>query len=160
MLFAVVLCGSAREARADYLFMPFIGTTFARQTTFFTGTALFVGTGMITAFIWPMLAREAPAAVGVDGAVFLPPAVAVFALTALTLVAGYLGFGLASWRIGVLPRWALACWAIGGSLGMVPPEPLGPMPWPGLVLSGLVFGLGAAGLGAFLWRHPTDEVGE
>jgi hypothetical protein len=45
MLFAVVLCGSAREARADYLFMPFIGTTFARQTTFFTGTALFPGTG-------------------------------------------------------------------------------------------------------------------
>jgi hypothetical protein len=33
----VVLCGSPGTARADYLFMPFIGGTFARQTVFFTG---------------------------------------------------------------------------------------------------------------------------
>lgn len=35
--FAVVLCGSAREARADYLFIPFIGGTFAGRTAFLTG---------------------------------------------------------------------------------------------------------------------------
>jgi hypothetical protein len=34
---AVVLCGSPREARADYLFMPFVGGVFARQTIFITG---------------------------------------------------------------------------------------------------------------------------
>src|SRR5262245_49354699 len=33
----VVLCSSPRAARADYLFMPFIGGAFARQTTFVTG---------------------------------------------------------------------------------------------------------------------------
>jgi hypothetical protein len=33
----VVLCGSPRAARADYLFTPFIGGAFARQTIFFTG---------------------------------------------------------------------------------------------------------------------------
>ena len=33
----VVLCGSPRAARADYLFMPFIGGAFARQTSFVTG---------------------------------------------------------------------------------------------------------------------------
>jgi hypothetical protein len=124
----------------------------------FSGTAMFVGTGMITAFLWPMLARELPAAVGVDGAVFLPPAVAVFAVTAVTLVSGYLVFGLASGRIGVLPRPALALWAIGGSLGMVPPQPLGPLPWVGLVLAGVAYGAGAAWLGAFLWRHPAPEA--
>jgi hypothetical protein len=39
-LFLVVLGASPREARSDYLFIPFIGTTFARQTTFFTGVDL------------------------------------------------------------------------------------------------------------------------
>jgi hypothetical protein len=34
---AVVLCGSLREARADYLFIPFIGGTFAGRTAFLTG---------------------------------------------------------------------------------------------------------------------------
>jgi hypothetical protein len=34
LAFAVVLCGSAREARADYLFIPFIGGAFAGQTSF------------------------------------------------------------------------------------------------------------------------------
>jgi outer membrane protein with beta-barrel domain len=36
-LLLVVLCGSPRETRADYLFMPFIGGAFARQTVFNTG---------------------------------------------------------------------------------------------------------------------------
>jgi len=34
ILFAVVVCGSAREARADYLFTPFIGGVFGRETAF------------------------------------------------------------------------------------------------------------------------------
>lgn len=37
LVLAVVLCGSLREARADYLFTPFIGGVFARQTTFIAG---------------------------------------------------------------------------------------------------------------------------
>jgi Outer membrane protein beta-barrel domain len=36
-LLLVVLCGSPRETRADYLFMPFIGGAFARETVFRTG---------------------------------------------------------------------------------------------------------------------------
>jgi hypothetical protein len=34
LAFAVVLCGSVRETRADYLFIPFIGGAFAGQTSF------------------------------------------------------------------------------------------------------------------------------
>lgn len=34
LAFAVVLCGSVREARADYLFIPFIGGAFAGRTAF------------------------------------------------------------------------------------------------------------------------------
>ena len=36
-LLLVVLCGSPRETRADSLFMPFIGGTFARETVFNIG---------------------------------------------------------------------------------------------------------------------------
>jgi hypothetical protein len=39
-LLLVVLCGHPREARADYLFMPFIGGTFARETVFNIGAEL------------------------------------------------------------------------------------------------------------------------
>lgn len=120
----------------------------------FVGTAFFVGTGLITAFVWPMLATVAPAAVDVGGAGFQPPAVAVFFLTAVLLVPGYLSFGTVSWRGGLLPRWALALWAIGGAVGMVPPVPLGPLPWVGLVAAGLLYGVGVVGLGWWLWRRP------
>ena len=34
LVLTVVLCGSLREARADYLFLPFIGGAFAGRTTF------------------------------------------------------------------------------------------------------------------------------
>jgi opacity protein-like surface antigen len=43
LAFAVVLCGGAREARADYLFTPFIGGTFAGRTVFLTGREEGVG---------------------------------------------------------------------------------------------------------------------
>lgn len=36
-LLLVVLCGFPRESRADYIFMPFIGGTFAGSTTHLTG---------------------------------------------------------------------------------------------------------------------------
>jgi hypothetical protein len=39
-LLLVVLCGSPRDSRADYLFMPFIGGTFARETVFNIGAEL------------------------------------------------------------------------------------------------------------------------
>ena len=122
----------------------------------FVGTAFFVGNGMITAFIWPMVAAVAPAAVDVDGAGFLPPAVAVFFLTAVLLVPGYLSFAAISWRAGRLPRGPLVLWAVGGAVGLVPPEPLGPLPWAGLVLAGVLYGIGAAGLGWWLWRLPLQ----
>jgi hypothetical protein len=44
-LLLVVLCGFPHHARADYLFMPFIGGAFARQTTFLTGTGTVEGEG-------------------------------------------------------------------------------------------------------------------
>jgi hypothetical protein len=41
LLLAVVLCGSPREARADYLFVPFIGGAFAGKTSFYDAEQAF-----------------------------------------------------------------------------------------------------------------------
>jgi hypothetical protein len=45
---AVVLCGFRREARADYLFVPLIGGTFAGRTAFLTGREQGAGSRHLT----------------------------------------------------------------------------------------------------------------
>lgn len=122
----------------------------------FLGTAWFVGTGMITAFIWPMLAAVAPDAVAATGAIVRPPAIVALAMTATTLTVGYFLFVIASWRTGIFPRWALVMWAAGASLGMVPPTPVGPLPWASLVAGGVIYAIGASWLGWTLWVNPVD----
>ena len=58
------------------------------------GTAMFLGTGMITAFIWPMLAVHAPATVELGGPIFHAPVSAIaFLITAATMIVGHLLFG-------------------------------------------------------------------
>lgn len=125
----------------------------------FLGTAMFVGSGMLTAFVWPMVAAQAPGAVAHGGAMFDMPAIAALALTAVTLSVGYLMFAAVSWRTGVLPHGGLVLWSVGGALGMVPPQPLGPLFWAGLVSAGLVYGSGAVWLGrAVLAIVSTRQV--
>jgi hypothetical protein len=127
----------------------------------FIGTAMFVGTGMLTAFIWPMVAVQAPDALGQDGAMFLPPAVVALVLTAVVVTLGYILFGLAMLRASVLPRWGIVLFVVGAVLGMGPPQPLGPLPWAGLVLGGVLFGIGGIWLGYALWTSTpemTDRV--
>ena len=46
-LLLVVLCGSPREARAQYLFTPFIGGAFAGRTSFLTGLEEGLGSHLI-----------------------------------------------------------------------------------------------------------------
>jgi hypothetical protein len=118
----------------------------------FAGTAMFVGTGMITAFVFPMVAVQAPEVLEAEGAMFSPPALFAFSLTAVTLTLGYALFGFVMVRINVLPRAATVLLVVGAIMGMIPPQPLGAMPWAGLVLGGVLYGAGAVWLGYRLWR--------
>jgi len=118
----------------------------------FIGNAMFLGTGMITAFIWPMLAVHAPATVEPGGAIFgWPHSVLAFALTAVILSAGYVLFGVAMWRAGVFPRMSILMLVIGAILGMLPPHPMGALPWGGLVFGGVLYGAALAWIGSILW---------
>jgi len=126
----------------------------------FLGNAMFLGTGMITAFIWPMLAVYAPDCVEVGGPIFSSPVSALaFALTAIVLATGYLVFGTATLRARVLPRWGVVTLVVGAILGMLPPHPAGPLPWWALVLGGVLYGAALIRLGVFLWtKNPTVKL--
>lgn len=124
----------------------------------FLGTAMFLGTGMITAFIWPMLAVYAPTCVEVGGPIFASPvSVLAFALTAVILASGYVVFGIATLRAGVLPRFATLALVVGAILGMLPPHPVGALPWWALVLGGVLYGAALVWLGVFLWSKNAPQ---
>ena len=121
------------------------------------GLAQFVGTGMLTAFVWPVLAAHAPDTLAPDGALFQPPANTLFYTTVLTLIPGYLLVGATLLRAGVLPRAAAVLLAVGVVLAITPPEPVGPMPWAGLTLGGILFGAGEVWLGSLLWAKGAGS---
>jgi hypothetical protein len=136
-----------RERLGRFGFAGFVGA--------FLGMAMFLGTGMITAFVWPMLAVEAPQSVELGGAMFDAPALIALGATAVVLIAGYIAFGIAMLAAGVFPRWAIVALMTGAVLGMIPPRPLGAMPWAGLVLGGVLYGIGAVRLGWELVARRT-----
>jgi len=119
------------------------------------GNAMFIGTGMITGFIWPMLAMCAPQSVELGGALFGPLGSLSFLLTAATMMLGYGIFGAASLRIGMLPRWAMVMLIVGVFLGMTPPHPLTALPWAAMVLGGVLYGVGLVWVGVFLCVTPS-----
>jgi len=123
----------------------------------FAGNAMFLGTGMITAFIWPMLAVYAPATVEFGGPIFGTPRSALaFGLTAVAVVVGYLTLGVAMLRARVFPRPATVMLMVGAILGMLPPHPVGMMPWGGLVLGGVLYGAALVWFGVILMNVEGD----
>jgi hypothetical protein len=122
----------------------------------FIGNAMFLGTGMITAFIWPMLAVHAPATVEPGGAIFgWPHSVLAFALTAVILSTGYVIFGIAMLRARVFPRLSILMLVTGAILGMLPPHPVGALPWGGLVFGGVLYGAALVWIGSILWTKNS-----
>ena len=120
----------------------------------FIGNAMFVGTGMITAFIWPMLAVHAPSAVEFDGALFHAPiSLFAFVLTVVMMIAGYMLFGIAMLKARVFPRWSILTLMAGSVLLIVPPYPATPFPWAGVVLGGVLYGAAMFWLGSILWME-------
>lgn len=125
----------------------------------FIGTAMFVGTGMITAFVWPVIAETNPAFVDADGPMFEDP-LTQFAVQATYgfLIVGFVVLAVATFRARVFPRWAALVLGLGIVLFGVPVDPVGPVPWFVRIVGAFVFGLALVVLGARLWSEREPEL--
>ena len=117
----------------------------------FTGTAMFVGTGMITAFLWPAIADHAPSFVAADGPMFTDVlASGAITVTYILLVVGYVSLAIVLRRSEAISIADTLLLVGGVLLFSAPVEPLGPAPWILRVAGGIVFGAGLARLGLAL----------
>lgn len=112
----------------------------------FAGTVMFTATGVITAFVWPLLATHAPAVTELSGPIFTPPH-PVIGITALAFSLGYILLSVALARAGVISKASAAVFVIGALLLVPPPPPLSPVPWLFFPLGGLLVWIGLVSVG-------------
>ncbi|HEX8907397.1 MAG TPA: hypothetical protein VF771_21270 [Longimicrobiaceae bacterium] len=117
----------------------------------FAGSALWTGTGMITAYVWPTLAAHAPAMTEASGPIFSPPH-PLIVVTNLLFAVGMVLTAVAMARAGLMPLAGAACLAVGGASILVPPHPIGPAPWAAFVAGAVLAGVGTAWVGAGIRR--------
>jgi hypothetical protein len=140
LLFGVIALYATRAAAAGRLGL-------GGFLTAFVGTALYLVTGVLTAFVMPLLASAAPSALEPGGAYFASvPLLLIFLGSSLLLLAGYAMLALDALRAAVLPRPASWAVLVGAVLGNIPP-----VPWPGLIAADVLWALGLAWWGAALW---------
>ena len=56
-----------------------------------------------------------------------------------------------------LPRLPTLALVVGAILGMLPPHPVGALPWWALVLGGVLYGAALIWLGVFFWSSNAPE---
>lgn len=117
----------------------------AAAAVWFLGAALWTGTGMITAFIWPTLARHAPQMTELNGPVFSPPH-PVVVVTNLVFCLGAILTAAALLRAGAVRLAGAAMLALGAAILLVPPHPVGPEPWSVFVAGAVLTGFGTGAL--------------
>lgn len=117
----------------------------------FVGSALFTGTGVFTAFLWPTLAEHSPMLVEASGPFFSPPHTLIL-ITGLLFTFGYVFLAIALRRQRVLSTPRAVVLGAGFLLLLVPPPPLAPVPWVTFVVAGLVAGAGLVALGGAVMR--------
>jgi len=124
----------------------------------FIGNGLTAGAAFLNTYIVPVLSTEAPDLLGAGpsdpGPLFGGPMGMVLLLAGLLVTPGFILFGIATVRAGVLPKWAawvvvLTSWF--GLTASFSPELFG--------ISGALFGLGSAGLGYGVWSGASEAAG-
>ena len=135
----------ARHAlRADRL--AWIGFTLA-----LVGTAYLVGDLRFDAYLFPIIAQEAPELTAIPGPLFTESTAVIIPLTEVLFFGlGFVLLGLAIMRIGQWPRWAGLLLVVGAPLFIVGP----PISWLVFALGAILFGIGFSWLGFVVWSAP------
>lgn len=124
----------------------------------FIGNGLTVGAAFLDSYVQPVLFVKAPDLVGFppkDPALFAGPLGLVVLLAALIVTIGFILFGIATVRAGVLPRWAAGLIILSSWFGLA-------AVFSQLVftIGAIVFGLGNAGLGFAVWSGQGEKAGQ
>ena len=122
----------------------------------FVGTLMYTATGVITAFIWPLLADHAPQMTELSGPIFSPPH-PVIAITALAFSLGFSLLFIALARAGLLSKISAAIFVAGALLLVPPPPPLSQVPWVIFPIGGLVLGIGVIRIGTIVLTGFEDR---
>ena len=124
--------------------------------TFFTGLIGGIGGGIVSGFVLPWLATNAPKLAAQQG----PPAlIVVFIVAILVTGVGVVLLGLATMRAGILPRWAGVLLIIGGVVTFITAAPL-PIVVSTLLsnISTVIFFLGVAWIGYALYAMKGEPL--
>ncbi len=123
----------------------------------FVAEALITGFGVLEAFIMPVLAAQASqfieAFFAFEG---LGSLVGLLLAAVLLFGVGGLLFGIATLRVGILPRWAAIVFIIGTLLSVGAPA----LSDVAGKAAGVVLGLGLAWLGYALWSERRETTSE
>ena len=108
------------------------------------GNSMTAGAAFLNAYIVPI----APDLTAATGPLFTGPAGIVILLSAGLVTAGFVMFGIATMRAGVLPRWAALLVTASAWFGLA--AAFAPVAFH---VGGVVFGLGNAWLGYAVWSR-------
>jgi hypothetical protein len=117
----------------------------------FVGSVMWTGTGVITAYIWPILAIHAPVLTELAGPIFTPPH-PVIGITAVLFSLGFILLWVALARQKMLGKGVAVMACLGALLLVPPPPPLSPVPWLFFPIGGVLFGIGVASLAPLVAR--------
>lgn len=117
------------------------------------GALFFFADGIIALLTFPVLAIHAPALTEASGPMFTGRVLGFYILFAATNMIGIVLLGIATLRAGMVPRIPTILFIVGGVLFNLPPNPA--LHWV-LIAGGVLWGIGAARLGTFLWSHGGD----
>jgi hypothetical protein len=117
-----------------------------------TGTALFTGTGVITAFVWQRISANAPNLVDMSQGSFFNPPLPVIFIATVGFSVGQILLGVTALRTKMLPRGGALLVIAGAVLVLAPPPPWGPVPYWVIDAGAAAFLAGAAWLAAGIWK--------